>query len=146
MSKTETVAVGFDGSPHAEAALAWALGLAGALGARVVVVHAVGLLEAAAGSPGLYRLEGAVRGAVAQSFISEDRVRWEALDGSPTSVLTRASDPPIDADLVVVGSRGAGAHQGRLLGSTSLELAEQSRVPVMIVPLGDPVARGTGPG
>jgi nucleotide-binding universal stress UspA family protein len=36
--------------------------------------------------------------------------------------------------LLVVGSRGLGAHAGMLLGSTSLELAEHSRVPLLNVP------------
>jgi nucleotide-binding universal stress UspA family protein len=36
--------------------------------------------------------------------------------------------------VLVVGSRGAGGHAGTLLGSTSLELAEHSPVPVTIVP------------
>jgi len=35
-----------------------------------------------------------------------------------------------------VGSRGASAHPGTLLGSTSLELAEHAPVPLTIVPAG----------
>jgi nucleotide-binding universal stress UspA family protein len=35
---------------------------------------------------------------------------------------------------LVVGSRGQGAHAGHLLGSTSHELAEHARVPLVIVP------------
>jgi nucleotide-binding universal stress UspA family protein len=33
-----------------------------------------------------------------------------------------------------VGTRGQGAHAGLLLGSTSLELAEHSTIPLVIVP------------
>jgi nucleotide-binding universal stress UspA family protein len=42
--------------------------------------------------------------------------------------------PPESADLLVVGSRGSDVHEGLLLGSTSLELAERSTIPVTIVP------------
>jgi hypothetical protein len=41
----QTIAVGFDGSPDAEAAVRWALKLAEQLGSQVVFVHAAGLLE-----------------------------------------------------------------------------------------------------
>ena len=37
--------------------------------------------------------------------------------------------------MLVVGSRGSGAHAGTLIGSTSLELAEHARVPVTIAPV-----------
>jgi nucleotide-binding universal stress UspA family protein len=49
---------------------------------------------------------------------------------------------PESADLLVVGSRGSEAHEGSLLGSTSLELAERSAIPVTIVP---PVHKGENP-
>ena len=48
----------------------------------------------------------------------------------------RAAGPPVHADLVVVGSRGKSVHAGLLLGSTSLQLAERSTIPVVIVPTG----------
>jgi nucleotide-binding universal stress UspA family protein len=48
--------------------------------------------------------------------------------------MLRMAEPPEVAALLVVGSRGAGGHAGTLLGSTSLELAEHSPVPVTIVP------------
>ena len=58
------------------------------------------------------------------------------VDGDPCSALLRMTMPPETADLLVVGSRGSDAHEGSLLGSTSLELAERSVVPVTIVPQG----------
>jgi nucleotide-binding universal stress UspA family protein len=51
-------------------------------------------------------------------------------------VLLRAKDEPIEADLLVVGSRGQGVHAGLLLGSTSLQLAERATIPFVIVPSG----------
>jgi nucleotide-binding universal stress UspA family protein len=63
-----------------------------------------------------------------------ERIEWSVVDGDPCSALLRMTLPPESADVVVVGSRGSDAHGGSLLGSTSLELAERSTVPVLIVP------------
>jgi nucleotide-binding universal stress UspA family protein len=65
-----------------------------------------------------------------------DDVVWSPVDGDPCSALLRTIGQPPVVDLVVVGSRGAGAHGGSVLGSTSLELTERSPVPVVIVPTG----------
>ena len=56
------------------------------------------------------------------------------MDGDPCGALLRMAEPPDSTILLVVGSRGSGAHAGTLLGSTSLELAEHSSIPVTIVP------------
>ena len=61
-------------------------------------------------------------------------VEWHVVDGDPCTAMLRMAQPPEEAALLVVGSRGAGGHAGTLLGSTSLELAEHSPVPVTIVP------------
>jgi nucleotide-binding universal stress UspA family protein len=66
--------------------------------------------------------------------IDEIRLRWFVDDGDACSVLLRAGAPPLDADLLVVGSRGYGKRDGLLLGSTSLEVAEHASTPVVIVP------------
>jgi nucleotide-binding universal stress UspA family protein len=61
-------------------------------------------------------------------------VRGERLKINPCSALLRMIAAPNSVDLIVVGSRGSEQHSGSLLGSTSLELAELSSVPVVIVP------------
>ena len=134
MSPFQTFAVGFDGSPDATAALRWALGLAKAVDAKVVVVHAVGLLEDLHGDTSSGDLGDSVRMLTIEAGIDPADVRLDMSQGDPCSVLSRAAGAPINADLVVVGSRGAGAHSGMLLGSTSLELAEHAMVPLVIVP------------
>ena len=45
MNTTPTVVVGYDGSKDSTAALRWASRLTRALGGRLRIVHAVGLLE-----------------------------------------------------------------------------------------------------
>jgi nucleotide-binding universal stress UspA family protein len=80
-----------------------------------------------------------VEGDVALKIASEagldpGEVEWHVVDGDPCTAMLRMAEPPEVAALLVVGSRGAGGHAGTLLGSTSLELAEHSPVPVTIVP------------
>ncbi|MFI5036177.1 MAG: universal stress protein [Acidimicrobiales bacterium] len=128
------IAVGYDHSPDAAAAARFALGLAAATGAAVVFVHAAGLRERyehVARDPDLPDELVALAGAAG---VDVARVAWRVEDGDACSVLLRAAGDPVNADLVVVGSRGQGAHAGLLLGSTSLEMAERSRVPLVIVP------------
>ena len=63
-------------------------------------------------------------------------VEWCVVDGDPCTALLRMAGSPGGVALLVVGSRGASAHPGTLLGSTSLELAEHAPVPLTIVPAG----------
>lgn len=133
MTRIENIVVGFDGSAAAGTALQWAAGLAAAVGAELRIVHAVGLLEHA-GLPGpIVSHDDAVR-AVAGSGLAPDHVSWSMVDGDPCSALLRTTASEPSADLLVVGTRGAGAHLGSLLGSTSLELAEHASVPIVVVP------------
>jgi len=128
------VVVGYDGSSDARSAVTWAAKAALALGTRLRVVHAVGLLEHA-GMAGHGHVDGdeALKVA-AEAGLDPGDVEWRVVDGDPCTALLRMADPPQTAVLLVVGSRGAGAHAGTLLGSTSLELAEHAPVPVTIVP------------
>jgi nucleotide-binding universal stress UspA family protein len=136
MRPLQTIAVGFDGSLDAEAAVRWAFELASQVDADVVVIHAVGLLEYAAHRGVAVELEKTVERLAREAGIDSARVHWNLADGDPCSVLIRAGVGPVAADLLVVGSRGQGAHAGLLLGSTSHELAEHAAVPVVIVPTG----------
>jgi nucleotide-binding universal stress UspA family protein len=130
-----TVGVGFDGSPESVAALSWAGGLCASVGSRLKVVHVVGLLEEARvpGHPPVS--ESTAMDVAVASGLTPDRVEWVSLEGSPADALLRATADPHSLDLLVVGTRGAGRRPGTVLGSTSLELAERSTVPVAIVPL-----------
>lgn len=129
-----TVAVGFDGSVDSEVALRWAAEICESTGATLKVIHAVGLLEEqhltrdAPVAP-----EVALRIAC-DAGLPADRVEWIQLSGSPADALLRATHSPDPVDLLVVGTRGSGRLPGMLLGSTSLELAQQSTIPVTVVP------------
>lgn len=135
MNTSPTVVVGYDGSVDSTTALRWASQLTRAIGGRLRIVHAVGLLEHAgllADHVTVHR-ETAL-GIAAGAGADPERIEWSVVDGDPCSALLRMTMPPESADLLVVGSRGSGAHEGLLLGSTSLELAERSVIPVTIVP------------
>jgi nucleotide-binding universal stress UspA family protein len=128
------VVVGYDGSPDARSAVAWAARTALALQARLQVVHVVGLLEHAGMGTARAVDGGDARSIATREGMDPEDVEWCRIDGDPCSALLRVAQPPDGAALLVVGSRGAGAHAGTLLGSTSLELAEHAPVPIAIVP------------
>lgn len=130
------VVVGFDGSPPARRAVAWAARMAASLGMPLRIVHAVGLLEHG-GVAGASPVDGDEAVSVArQAGLDAGAVTWSVVDGDPCSAMLRTTKGAQAAAILVVGSRGAGGHAGTLLGSTSLELAEHSPVPVVIVPPG----------
>ena len=139
------IVVGTDGSEHARRATRWAADLAAQTGAEVVATHAVGLLVAL--RPGrcragslheelLDRLEGEWTDALRAAGVSV-RCRLEE-GGAVTAALLRVADDE-GADLVVVGSRGAGGFSELHLGSTSHQVALYADRPVTIVP---PAGRG----
>ena len=134
---TPAVVVGYDGSEDAQHAVEWAARTAGALGAELCIVHAVGLLEHA-GLAGTAAVDDELALAQASAAgLDQSRVQWRVEDGDPCSALLRVAERAQGEGatvLLVVGSRGSGGHAGTLLGSTSLELAEHSHVPVTIVP------------
>jgi len=135
----DCIVVGIDGSANAQRALAWAITLAEPTGARVVAVHALGLLDRLGGTP--------VPTAANRSDIeSEFRDQWcAALDtagvaseriaanGSPADVILAVAVAE-RADLVVVGERGTSTTPTRMLGSTSHRVLAGCDVPVLVVP------------
>jgi nucleotide-binding universal stress UspA family protein len=142
----ERLVVGVDGSDNGVRALAFAIELAQGLDAEVIAVYAVGLLA--------HETAGDVR--PAEGHREELRRRFEdewcaALsgssvkhrmifgDGHPVIVLTGLAEE-VDADAIVVGSRGTGSFPAAMLGSTSHHLAYHARRPVIIVPPDRPSA------
>ncbi|HEY1444986.1 MAG TPA: universal stress protein [Acidimicrobiales bacterium] len=134
MSGLRTVAVGFDGSADSKVALLWAVALCELTGAVLRVIHVVGLLEERYLTH-LAPAEADVALHIAtDSGLPAHRFEWEQLSGSPSEALVRATNPPNSVDLLVLGNGGSACFPGTLLGSTSLEVAQLSSVPVTIVP------------
>ena len=131
MTLPRCLVTGVDASPESVAALDLALELAGRLDARLVVVHAVGLLE-----EGGYRprpdLAAIVSDARQRVGAGEAAVDTVYEDGPPPDVLLRIAERE-SAELLVVGSRGVSGAL-RQLGSTSEAVITSSRIPVLVVP------------
>lgn len=136
------VAVGVDGSPNSEQAIAVAFEEASLRGVPLVAVHAwndITYEDTRGTARILTQPESLEEG--------EDRLLTERLAGWPEKypdveirrVLVR--DRPrhallgisTEAQLVVVGSRGRGGFTGMLLGSTSQALVQHAQCPVLVV-------------
>lgn len=133
------IVVGVDGSPTSQEALRWSIGLADALDAEVVAIHALGLLDrwrdADASARSWRRTLCALveRTWCAPLAQAPGAHRVEIRDGHPVDVLLAAADDE-HACLLVVGSRGVGDRPELALGSTSLRVLQAARVPVLVVP------------
>lgn len=148
MSAYRTVVVGTDGSESSFLAVRRAGALAGACGARLVIVCAY--LPPRADERGPRRAQGELGGDAVQvvgTAPAEDTVRTAAeaavaagagevdqvaVVGSPVEtlidVVTRAQ-----ADLLVVGNRGLNSLKGRLMGSVPADVTRRSAVDVLVV-------------
>jgi nucleotide-binding universal stress UspA family protein len=136
-----TIVVGVDGSADAQRALAFAAELARSVGGEVVAVHARGLLERYEAGP-VERTDGEPD--TIRCRFESDWCRLLDDDGIPSRRLLREGAPvvvlldaarEVDADVIVVGRRGAGAGSGFVaLGSTSSQVVEDADRPVVVVP------------
>jgi nucleotide-binding universal stress UspA family protein len=128
------IVVGVDGSDDSRRAVEWSGRLAAEVGARVIAVHAVGLLEHEPGDPGAEHLRPALDvWTEALQALPDDRVERRLVAGDPAGAVAEVVAETA-ADLLVVGTRGVGAHGAAGLGSTSLRLAERCACPLVVVP------------
>ena len=142
------ILVGVDGSGHSARALEWA---AREAAVRSVPLQVLTVHQAVAGYSGMAVFYGGDEDATkrAQEAAQQltDKVIGELDEASrPASVTVRAvhgfpSDELLsaagDADLLVVGSRGAGGFRKLLLGSVGEQVAHHAHVPVVIIPAED---------
>lgn len=125
-SPSSCVVVGLDGSDAARRAMAWAAAAARAFGARLIGVHAVGLLEGAGMTVEFDPVP------LLREFGADPDAECVAEPGTAPDVLLRVAARE-GADLVVVGRRGLGATAGAL-GSVSEAVLAQATVPVVVIP------------
>jgi nucleotide-binding universal stress UspA family protein len=138
------IIVGIDGSAHSRRALEWAINEAAIRQAPVTVltVHqAVAGWSGPVAYPGDAELTDAARKKVRTETdnvleklaagVRPPSVTVEAVNGFPTAELLKAA---ADADMIVVGSRGAGGFTQLMLGSVSSQIVHHARCPVVIVP------------
>ena len=136
---THGILVGYDGSPGSDQALGWALQEASWRGAVLTICHAwapehVPGAPGEGGAPDRARRTGeqvlaqALR--FARTVMGAAAVRPLLASGPAAQVLCGHS---LDADLVVVGSRGRGGLAGLLLGSVSQQVAAHAQGRVAVV-------------
>jgi nucleotide-binding universal stress UspA family protein len=141
------ILVGVDGSGQSSRALEWAVREAAV---REVPLTVLSVNQAVAGYTGVALPYGddAEREAQVLKAAGEqvDRVLTEvagtaklpqldvrAATGFPAEVLLAAAQ---DADMIVVGSRGAGGFRLLLLGSVSAQVTHHAHCPVVVIPAG----------
>lgn len=139
------IVVGFDGSDHAHRALTWAMKEAAVrhVPLTVLAVHSVAA-SAWTGNPIILpgdkevvdKIRKTVEEAVAKTAAEIGQpqpasVTVRAVDGFPAHELIAASR---DAELVVLGSRGAGGFARLTMGSVSDQVVRHAYGPVVVIP------------
>lgn len=131
-----TIAVAYDGTPEAKAALDRARALAEASRATLRVLTVVAPPVALPGAVGYTPVnppepEKVIEEGVAAAGTAIP-VDGQRLDGAPAPALAEACEDGVD--LLVVGSRGYGPMTRVLLGSVSTRLIKMAPCPVLVVP------------
>jgi len=139
------IVVGIDGSDEAHRALSWAMKEAAVrqVPLTVIAVHEVAAsgwtgnpIILAGDEPLVDKIRAAVEDAVGKAAA-------ELGDGQPPSVTVRAMNgfaaeelirASRDADLMVLGSRGAGGFARLMMGSVSNQVVHHAHCPVVVVP------------
>jgi nucleotide-binding universal stress UspA family protein len=137
-----TILIATDASPSAREAIDFGLELAAEQGAEVTFVHVVPAVDILPGGgfgitvPVLHELTDADAEPLdAAREAAEDRgleVHTRLLRGDPADEIVAYADV-VDADLIVVGSRGHGTIASALLGSVSRAILREARRPVLVV-------------
>jgi nucleotide-binding universal stress UspA family protein len=137
----ERILVATDDSETARRAVDAGVELAANEGAELVFAHVVSVLDFAPESNGVEipparvpRAEENAALAAALASAAEHGVpaKAELLLGYPCTQILRLARH-IDADLIVIGSRGLGPFKGAFLGSTSRGVVAKAERPVMVV-------------
>jgi len=142
------IIVGIDGSANSETALEWAVQEAAIrqVPLRVITIFRQAVSHWGAG-PVTYPQDNAVamRAREAAQDATDkalahagdarpNSVTVEAVSGIPAEELVNASK---DADMIVMGSRGAGGFARLLLGSVGSQVVHHAHCPIVIIPAGE---------
>ena len=142
------IIVGTDGSGHSQRALEWAMKEAAARHAPLTVLTVHAALKGHYGGMTTYPgdsgwSEKAREGAQAETDKvlaglagpGPESVTVKAIHGFPAEELVNVSK---DADMIVLGSRGAGGFARLIMGSVASQVVQHAYCPVVIVPHGNP--------
>ncbi len=139
------IIVGIDGSDHSRRALEWAVREAAVRHAPLTVLTVQQALIGYWGSPELYPGDedlaehGRKRAQEETDSVLEktgpgprpSSVTVRAVTGLPAEALLEAA---AGADMLVVGSRGAGGFKRLLMGSVSTQVTHHAPCPVVVIP------------
>jgi|HubBroStandDraft_6_1064221.scaffolds.fasta_scaffold151425_2 nucleotide-binding universal stress UspA family protein len=141
------IVVGVDGSPGSDAALAWAIDEAAALGAEIIAIHVLAPIRppapAAIGNyvplaqfqiSGFDVIPRIPEPSLAPLKLSGIEHRILNVHGRPATEILRAADQE-DAGLIVVGNGLPSTMAEIFLGSVAHELTHHARRPLVIVPI-----------
>ena len=132
-----TIAVAYDDTPEAKAALARAEEIARACRATIViftVAAPAAIVPGASGyTPAIPPQAGAIVTRAVKSVSEDLAATGRALSGVPAGAIAEACEEA-GADLLVAGSRGYGPVRRVLLGSVSTQLMHHAPCPVLVVP------------
>jgi nucleotide-binding universal stress UspA family protein len=142
------IIVGVDGSGHSQQALEWAAREAALRKTSLTVLTVRQAVAGFTGVPVVYPLTGGptLEDFRQQAQVEADKVLEGIGDQCPAEVTVRAVDGfPADelllaaegAEMVVVGSRGAGGFARLVMGSVSTQVAHHAKCPVVVLPVDD---------
>ena len=141
------IIVGIDGSAHSRKALEWAVNEAAIRHSPLTVLTVNQTISAYRGGtvvtyPGDEELRQKARKAAEEETdevlekldaVLLPSVTVQAVTGSAGQSLIEAT---VGADMIVVGSRGAGGFKRLLLGSVSSQVTQHAHCPVVVIPHG----------
>ena len=138
------IIVGVDGSGHSQRALEWAMKEAAIRHVPLTVLTVHEAIRGYYGGMAVYpddpiRTEEARQAAQAETDKvlagldgpRPDSVTVKAVHGFPVEELINAGK---DADMIVLGSRGAGGFTRLMMGSVAGQVAQHAHCPVLLVP------------
>ena len=137
------IIVGIDGSTHSHQALQWAVSEAAARNAPLTVLTVHQALTSYWGGPVLAEQDLTLRVREAAQEETDSVLEKAGEEERPPSVTVRAVtgvpaeellDAAADADLLVVGSRGAGGFKRLLMGSVCTQVTHHAHCPVVVIP------------
>ncbi len=147
MKKVDSFLLAVDSNSGTEALLEWSTGLAQALEAKVWVVHiaAPGPSFVSLGSGPQYirdaradelREEHRMVQAIADELSSRDIEAEGLLIKGPTAKMIVEEAAKLKAGLIILGRHEKSFLRRLMMGETSEELMRQSRIPLLVVPVG----------
>jgi nucleotide-binding universal stress UspA family protein len=138
------IIVGVDGSGHSQRALEWAMKEAAIRHTPLTVLTVHEAVRGYYGGMAMYADDPARTAQAQKAAQAETDQVLAGLDGPhPESVTVKATHgypaeelikAGHDADMIVLGSRGAGGFTRLLLGSTAGQVVQHANCPVLIVP------------